>query len=229
MPEIPDTRPYLPAMGRDVLLPLYDPLTRLLGASAAHRRLLDQAGIEPGHRVLEIGCGTGNLLLAAKQRHPGAEIVGLDPDPRALQRAARKAARAGLNVQLDRGYADELPYADASIDRVLSAFMLHHLPPPEKQAALREIRRVLAPGGSLHLLDLIAPHDHGFLSRLRRHRAGVDGHGSGHGSSSAAGRFPDVGGTGVPDLLVEAGLLGVREVGGGRTAFGRYACYRASA
>jgi SAM-dependent methyltransferase len=223
MPELPDARPYLPAMGRDALLPLYDPLTRLLGASAAHRRLLGQAAIEPGHRVLEIGCGTGNLLLAAKQRHPGAEVVGLDPDPPALRRAARKAARSGLTVQLDRGYADELPYQDASIDRVLSAFMLHHLPPREKQAALHEIRRVLTPGGSLHLLDLIAPHDHGFLSRLRRHRAGVDC------PQSAPGHLTDVGGTCICDLMAEAGLLGVREVGGGRTAFGRYACYRAKA
>lgn len=146
---------YVPGMGHDRLLPLYDPLHRLLGMSKLHRLLLDQAGIRPGHRVLEVGCGTGNLSILAKSLHPDAEIVGLDPDPKALARACRKAEREALLVRLDRGFAEELPYPEASFDRVLSAFMFHHLTLDEKERALREIRRVLKPGGSLHLLDLV--------------------------------------------------------------------------
>jgi ubiquinone/menaquinone biosynthesis C-methylase UbiE len=145
---------YLPGMGHDRLLPLYDPLHRLLGMDKVHRPLVDQADVRPGHRVLEIGCGTGNLALLVKRLHPDAEVVGMDPDPKALARARRKAGRKELPVRLDRGFAEDLPYPDASFDRVLSAFMFHHLGPDEKVEALREVRRVLTPGGSLHLLDI---------------------------------------------------------------------------
>ena len=131
-----DDREYLPAMGRATLLPLYDPFTRLLGVRDAHWRLVAQAGIEPGATVLEIGCGTGNLLLLAAHAVPGATLIGLDPDPAVLSLAGRKARRAGVTLRLDRGYADRLPYPDGSVDRVLSAFMLHHLPHDQQQAAL---------------------------------------------------------------------------------------------
>ena len=133
-------RPFLPGMSRDWLLPLYDPLTQLLGVRRVHRRLLDQAGVRPGQRVLEIGCGTGNLLLAAKRAQPAATVVGVDPDLTALARAHRKARRRGLAVQLDRGYADDLPYPDDSVDVVLSSFMLHHVPADRREPAMREVR-----------------------------------------------------------------------------------------
>ena len=74
-----DERPFLPGMSRHWLLPLYDPLTQLLGVGRVHRRVLDQAGARPGQRVLEIGCGTGNLLPTAKQTQPAANVVGRDP------------------------------------------------------------------------------------------------------------------------------------------------------
>jgi ubiquinone/menaquinone biosynthesis C-methylase UbiE len=155
--QVPHTRGhghgYLPAMGSDRLLPLYDPFTWLLGVRAAHRRLAEQAAIGPGHRVLEIGTGTGNLALLVARRYPGTEVIGLDPDPLALARARRKADRRGLGVQWDLGTAGELPYADGSVDRVLSSLMFHHLDEDEKRRALAEVRRVLKPGGSLHLMD----------------------------------------------------------------------------
>jgi SAM-dependent methyltransferase len=138
---------YLPAMGNDRLLPLYDAFTWLLGVPRVHRRLVELAAIEPGHRVLEIGCGTGNLTLRAQRMHPDAEVMGIDPDPLALERARRKADRAGLPVRWDRGKAGELPYADESVDRVLSAFMFHHLDDAEKKSALAEVRRALRPRG----------------------------------------------------------------------------------
>src|SRR5688500_14940503 len=149
-----DERPFLPGMSRTWLLPLYDPLTRLLGVRKVHRRLLDQARVRPGQTVLEIGCGTGNLLLTAKQTQSAATAVGVDPDLTALARAQRKARRRGLALQLDRGYADELPYADHSVDVVLSSFMLHHVPADRREPAMREVRRVLGPGGALHLVDI---------------------------------------------------------------------------
>jgi len=154
-------RPYIPAAGHDWSLPLYDPLVKLLGGDAARRVLLHQADLQPGHRVLEVGCGTGTLLMLATRGQPAVELTGLDPDVKALARAKRKADAASVSIQLDRGFSDALPYPDASFDRVLSSFMLHHLNgADEKVRTLREIRRILKPGGRLHLLDFAQPEGH---------------------------------------------------------------------
>lgn len=207
---------YLPGMGHDRLLPFYDPLCGLLGIASFHRPLVEQAGIRRGHRVLELGCGTGNLTLMVKRLHPGAVVVGIDPDPKALERAGRKAGRGALPVRLDRGFAEELPYPDASIDRVLSAFMFHHLGSEEKEGALREARRVLKPGGSLHLLDVGGKRERsdGLVARMsHRNRMLQDNFG---------GR--------IPALMREAGLADPTEVSHRVTRLtGRVTYYRATA
>lgn len=144
---------YLPAAGRDAMLPFYDLFTRALGVGKVHRALIRQAGLAPGDRVLEIGCGTGNLTIAAKDDQPGAEVVGTDPDPLALVRAQRKSkGRSGLRYE--RAYGQQLPFPDGSVDHVLSAFMLHHLDPQVKEATAAEVLQVLRPGGQLHLVDV---------------------------------------------------------------------------
>lgn len=144
---------YLPAAGHDLLLPGYDLLTRLLGMNRVYDALITQADLADGHRVLEIGCGTGNLTLRAKRAHPTTELVGSDPDPLALARAQRKA-RDLSGITFERGYAQQLPYGDGAFDRVLSSMMLHHLDDTVKAAAAAEIFRVLRPGGRLHLIDV---------------------------------------------------------------------------
>jgi ubiquinone/menaquinone biosynthesis C-methylase UbiE len=195
---------YLPGMGKAWLLPLYDPLTRLLGVRAVHRELVERTQLAPGLRVLEIGCGTGNLALAAKRACPAAEVTGLDPDPGALAKGRRKAARARLTLRFDQGFAQALPYPDASFDRVLSSLMLHHLDAADRPRALREVRRVLKPGGSLHMLDL-AGTSHG-PRRLRHH---------------ADGR--------IPELMVQAGFSEAGESGTAKTRAGRCAFWTARA
>jgi len=205
---------YVPGMGHDRLLPLYDPLCRLLGMAKVHRPLVDQAGIRPGQRVLEIGCGTGNLALLAKHLHPEAKVVGLDPDPKALARARRKAERDALPIRLDLGFAEQLPYPDASFDRILSAFMFHHLGPDEKEATLRAVRRVLRPGGSLHLLDFggAKVSSDGFMARLS------------HRNELLRDNFGDR----IPTLMREAGLTDPMEVDHRvRRVLGRVTYYRA--
>jgi ubiquinone/menaquinone biosynthesis C-methylase UbiE len=158
---------YLPAAGQDWLLPLYDPLVRLLGGDAARRTLLDQAAIRSGHRVLDIGCGTGTLALLLRRLYQEIEVIGLDPDPKALALAKRKAKRSGVLARFDQGFGNELPYPKGSFDRVFSTFMFHHLEEDQKKETLCEVHRVLAPGGSLHLLDFIPRKagDHGLLAR----------------------------------------------------------------
>ena len=212
MEEPPKT--YLPGMGHDRLLPLYDPLQKLLGFESIHRQLVDQAGIRPNHRLIEIGCGTGNLSILIKRLHPQAEVVGLDPDPKALARARRKAAREAISVQLDRGFAEELPYPDASFDRVFSAFMFHHLEPDEKEKTLQEARRVLKPGGSLHMLDFggAKVRSDGFIARLL------------HRSERLRDNFGDR----IPTLMREAGFADPTEIAHRVTIFGRVTYYRAT-
>ena len=206
---------YLPGMGHDWLLPLYDPLQKLLGFESIHRQLVDQAGIHPNHRVIEIGCGTGNLSILIKHLHPQAEVVGLDPDPKALARTRRKAEREALSVQLDRGFAEELPYPDASFDRVFSALMFHHLGPDEKKKTLLEARRVLKPGGSLHLLDFggAKVRSDGFIARLQ------------HRSERLRDNFGDR----IPTLMRKVGFADPTEVTHRVTIFGRVTYYRATA
>ena len=209
-------RSYIPAFGQRWLLPLYDPFLWLLGADAAKRPLIEQAQINSGYRALDIGCGTGSMAVMIKQRHPEAEVVGIDPDPAALSICERKAKRAGLAIEFDRGFADHMPYTDASFDRVFSSFMFHHLAADEKSATLGEIRRVLKPGGSLHLLDFVrahgahsGTHDQGDLVHLR-----------GAVAERIEGR--------MTELMDEAGFVDASEVSRRKIIFGPIAYYRAN-
>ena len=157
---------YIPAFGKDALLPFYDLLTRVLGMGGSYGTLVAQAELADGLRVLEIGCGTGNVAVRVKRADPGADVVGIDPDPLALARAQRKA-RGLSGIRFERAYAQELPFADGEFDRVLSSMMLHHLDDDVKAGAAAEIHRVLRPGGTLHIVDFGGPttaHD-GFAAR----------------------------------------------------------------
>jgi ubiquinone/menaquinone biosynthesis C-methylase UbiE len=164
-------REYLPAAGSDWALPFYDVIVKWLGGEAARKELLDQASLQPGQRILDVGCGTGTMATAVKRANQQVEVIGIDPDPKVLRRARDKAVKAGVSIQLDQGFADQLPYADASFDRVFSSFMFHHLPAEDKNKALHAMRRVLKTGGSLHLVDFEGPEDGQptFLQRLFHH------------------------------------------------------------
>jgi len=119
---------YVPALGYHWLTRFYDPIVRLTTRESTFKEaLLRQAGLEAGHRVLDLGCGTGTLATMVKRSHPSAEVFGLDADPETLKLARAKMARAGLEMQLDQGFASALPYAPASFDRALSSLFFHHL------------------------------------------------------------------------------------------------------
>lgn len=145
---------FVPALGFDRLTRLYDPVVRVTTRERTFkRRLLDQAAIEPGDAVLDLGCGTGTLAIWAKLREQRATVTGVDGDPAMLERARAKAAAAGVELRVDEGLADDLPYPDGSFAKVLSSLLFHHLPRTTKERAAREVARVLEPGGELHVAD----------------------------------------------------------------------------
>lgn len=148
---------YIPAAGYHWLLPGYDALAKLMGVERTRSALLEDAELQPSQRVLDVGCGTGTLAVLIKRAHPDVEVVGIDPDPGALTRAGRKASRAAASIRLDQGTAGALPYEDGAFDRVVSSFLFHHLPADEKARMLREVRRVLAPGGRFAMVDFAGP------------------------------------------------------------------------
>lgn len=157
-------RSFIPAARFGFLTRHYDRICRALGLGVALRRvqvaLLD--GLAP-RRILEVGCGTGELLRAVARRFPAAEVTGLDPDARALAIAEEKLRAEALPAHFVPGRAERLPFSEGSFDLVISSLMLHHLDTAAKQSALREWRRVLVPGGALRLVDFGAPR-----SRLLR-------------------------------------------------------------
>ena len=148
---------YIPAAGSDWLLPLYDPVAKLMGMDKARTAMLGQATLRPLSRVLDIGCGTGSFCILVKRLHPDVEVVGLDPDPKALERSRRKAKLAKVKIQFDEGFSESLPYGDATFDYLFSSMMFHHLELSDKEKTLLEVRRVLKPGGLFAMVDFTTP------------------------------------------------------------------------
>ena len=177
------------------------------------RALIEQADLQPGQQVLEIGCGTGNLTVMLQQRHPRIDVVALDPDAHALDIARQKAERAHCTIQWVQGFGDAIPYPDSSFDRVLSSFMLHHLTHDEQRATLTDVFRVLKSGGSMHVVDFAAPGEgqRGFIARLLHRDA--------HLHDNAKGR--------VTALLEDVGFDSVARVATRQTLFGPISFYRA--
>jgi ubiquinone/menaquinone biosynthesis C-methylase UbiE len=182
--------PYLKAAGSDRMAPYYDLMARLgMRERRIKGRVLDLARIAPGGRMLDVGCGTGTLVLMARRRYPNATVIGVDGDPTILSIARRKAARAGASVQFDEGMAYALPYADGSFDAVVSTLTFHHLTPDQQERALAEVQRVLRPGGRLVIADLTRRGGrmgllHRLLSVLMPRHGGHGGAHHAHGSTT---------------------------------------------
>jgi len=177
--------------------------------AAFRSSLVSQAGVLDSHRVLDFGCGTATLTLLIEAAHVRAEIAGVDVDERVLGIARAKLQANGSKIRLHQVVPGPLPFADGSLDRILSCLVFHHLRRADKLAALAEFFRVLAPGGEVHIADWGRPANPllraGFLLTQL-----LDGFET---------TTDNVRGL-LPDFLQQAGLEDVRETQHFATAFG---------
>ncbi len=150
--------PYLHALKYRWLTPFYDPVMRWMFRDVTLKRLLvEQVDPKPGDRILDIGCGTGTLAVLLKRAEPGAVVTGMDGDPDILNDARRKGVAAGVRVEWEQGLADSLPRSDGALDVASSSLVLHHLTRERRGAALKEVNRVLRPGGRFHVAEFGVP------------------------------------------------------------------------
>jgi ubiquinone/menaquinone biosynthesis C-methylase UbiE len=173
-------RPTLPAQTEGRLIrwaSFYDGLVTLMTLGQARRLralTVENALLQSGENVLDVGCGTGGVTLPAKVRVGKHGVVaGIDPSPEMIAVARRKASRAGLEIDFRVGVIESLPFPDGTFDVVTSSLMMHHLPEHVRVKGLAEIKRVLKPTGRLLIADMTRPgtsfHERLFRSLVLHH------------------------------------------------------------
>ncbi|MDQ3672992.1 MAG: methyltransferase domain-containing protein [Gemmatimonadota bacterium] len=175
----------------------------LLGRERAFReRLVQLARVQPAQSVLDIGCGTGSLAVMAGRRvGASGSVDGIDPSPEMIARARKKAMKAGVDVTFTQGVVENLPFPDQRFDVVLSTLMLHHLPAAGRAQCVREISRVLKPGGRVLAVDFGKASGRGKSWMKHFHR---------HGHVAAADIVALLSAAGFNSI--ESGPMGVRDM-----------------
>jgi demethylmenaquinone methyltransferase/2-methoxy-6-polyprenyl-1,4-benzoquinol methylase len=136
----------------DRIAPVYDAMNRVMtaGLDRRWRRITVEQAVRSGDRVLDACCGTGDLAIAAR-RHGAGEVIGLDFSEQMLARARTK----DTGIEWIQGDVLALPFADASFDAATVGFGIRNV--DDLEAGLRELRRVLRPGGRLAILEITTP------------------------------------------------------------------------
>lgn len=149
--------PFTPALGYSRLTGAYDLAIRLLTRESAWRSaLLDQVAPQSCETIIDVGCGTGSFAILMKQKAPCARIIGLDPDPEVLGRAAAKATKAGVDVEWRQGFASDVADFGERFDKAVSSLVFHQVPMAGKRSGIAAMAAALKPGGELHIADYAA-------------------------------------------------------------------------
>jgi ubiquinone/menaquinone biosynthesis C-methylase UbiE len=167
---------YIPAAGLNFLTRFYDPLVRITCREIYFKkRMLELAELQPGEKVLDVGCGTGTLLLQISKHQPNAVLYGLDGDSGILAIAKSKAQKFNTKINWIEAFSTDIPLPDDSMDLVTNSLMIHHLMPSDKETTFAEMFRVLDPGGKLILVDWGKPSNLFFRGLFKFIRI-LDGH-----------------------------------------------------
>lgn len=159
--------------------------------------ILDGFEATPGEQVLEIGCGVGAVLERIAARLPGVRLTGLDVSEAQVETARRHLAARGIPAELIVGDAARLPFPDRSFDRIVMVWVIEHLADP--MAVLNEARRVLRPGGTVHLTETdydtirTSPPDPAIRRFLDAFVACFDSMGDAHAGPRLGGRLEAAG------------------------------------
>jgi ubiquinone/menaquinone biosynthesis C-methylase UbiE len=143
------------------MVPSYDSYMRK--ATFGRERILRDmtislAGVKAGDSVLEVGCGTGTLTLAAKRKAgPFGKVFGIDIIPGMIELSKQKAAQANEQITFQLGSIDDIPFPANHFDVVLCSFMIYHMSETTRRKGIAEIHRVLKPNGHLLVLDMVSP------------------------------------------------------------------------
>ncbi|HET8815061.1 MAG TPA: methyltransferase domain-containing protein [Solirubrobacterales bacterium] len=206
-----ETEPrYIPAARWRAFTRLYDPVLALTMREKRFRTEMMRrvsSDLPEGGALVDVGCGTGTFSLALKEGRSDARVIGVDGDEEILA-VARGKPGADL-VEWHEGLAQELPVPSGSADVVTISLVLHHLLPEDKRRALGEMKRILEPGGHLHVADWGRPTDPVMSGAFFVAQA-IDGFD--RTADHRAGR--------LPAFIEEAGFDRVERYDRFRTAFG---------
>jgi ubiquinone/menaquinone biosynthesis C-methylase UbiE len=149
-------------------------------------RTANLAHIQPGEKVLDVGCGTGTLAIEVQKRVGATgSVAGIDPGAEQIAHARSKVARRTVPIDFQIGVIEHLAFPDQTFDVVLSTLMMHHLPANLKRQGLSEIARVLKPGGRLVIAD--------FKQRKERQGQAAQFHAGGSGIQDLVALINDAG------------------------------------
>ena len=208
---------YIPALKYHWLTRFYDPLMEWgMREKKMKMKLIHQASLQPGERVMDLACGTGTLARLLQQSQPGVQVIGVDADPEILAIAKEKVKERPVDsILFEEGFSDQLSFSSNLFHHVFTSLFIHHLTLEKKKETFEEVRRVLKSGGQFHLLDFEKPQN-GWMRAVFLPVQFLDGFET---------TSPHVKGI-IPVLLKETGFAAIEETGQFVTIVGTIRIYK---